>query len=216
MVAVFGQNKINKCVKRIFDLGITIPLMIFFAPVFFLIWFMVRMTIGRPVLFRQERPGRGGKKFVIYKFRTMTNERDKDGNLLPDAKRLKPLGHFLRKMSIDELPELFNVIKGDMSLVGPRPLLTQYLKCYTPEQARRHEIRPGITGWAQIHGRNNTPFSKRFAMDIWYIDNYSFWLDMKIIFLTIAKVFNKEGIRSDLEKCYNEVNDCGFPNDFTE
>lgn len=211
MATASEQKKINIRIKRIFDLGIAVPLIVVLSPVFFLIGFMVRMIIGKPVLFRQDRPGKDGKTFVINKFRTMTDERDKDGNLLPDAKRLKPLGRFLRKMSLDELPELLNVIKGEMSLVGPRPLLKQYLNFYTPEQARRHEVKPGITGWAQIHGRNNTPFSKRFAMDVWYVDNYSFWLDIKIIILTVVQVFKRKNIRSDLERCYFEVNDCGLP-----
>lgn len=188
--------------------------MIIFAPVMGVIAILVRLKIGSPVLFKQERPGKKGKPFIIYKFRTMTNERGKDGRLLPDTERLKSLGCFLRKMSLDELPELLNVIKGDMSLVGPRPLLMQYLDYYTPEQARRHDVKPGITGWAQIHGRNNTPFSKRFIMDVWYVDNRTFWLDLKIIISTIVKIFKREGIRADLEQCYNEVNDCGLPNDF--
>ena len=199
--------------KRFFDLAIAAFLLIVLSPVFVLIGFMVRMKIGLPVLFRQERPGLHGKPFVIYKFRTMTDKRGKDGNLLPDSERLKPLGRFLRKLSMDELPGLFNVIKGDMSIVGPRPLLMQYLDRYTPEQARRHEVKPGITGWAQIHGRNNTPFSKRFAMDVWYVDNYSFCLDVKIIISTVVKVFKREGVRSDLEQCYSEVDDCDLSND---
>lgn len=202
--------------KRFFDLAIAVPLWIVLSPVFVLIGFMVRMRIGLPVLFQQERPGLHGKPFVIYKFRTMTDKRGKDGNLLPDTERLTPLGRFLRKLSIDELPGLFNVIKGDMSIVGPRPLLMRYLDRYTPEQARRHEVRPGITGWAQIHGRNNTPFSKRFAMDVWYVDNYSFCLDVKIIISTVVKVFKREGIRIDLEQCYSEVDDCGLSNDSTK
>ena len=202
--------------KRLFDLAIAVPLWIVLSPVFVLIGFMVRMRIGLPVLFRQERPGLHEKPFVIYKFRTMTDKRGKDGNLLSDTERLTPLGRFLRKLSIDELPGLFNVIKGDMSIVGPRPLLMQYLDRYTPEQARRHEVKPGITGWAQIHGRNNTPFSKRFTMDVWYVDNYSFCLDVKIIISTVVKVFKREGVRTDLEQCYSEVDDCGLSNDSTK
>lgn len=155
---------------------------------------LIRTRLGYPILFTQTRPGLHGKPFTIYKFRTMTDERDADGKLLPDSDRLTRLGRFLRSTSLDELPELFNVIKGEMSLVGPRPLLMQYLNRYTPEQARRHEVRPGITGWAQINGRNALSWEEKFALDVWYVDNCSLWLDIRIIALTIWKVFRREGI----------------------
>lgn len=160
---------------------------------------LVRLKIGSPVLFRQVRPGLRGKPFSIYKFRTMTDERDEDGCLLPDFERLTELGRFLRKTSIDELPELFNVIKGNMSIVGPRPLLMQYLDRYTPEQARRHEVKPGITGWAQVNGRNAISWEDKFKLDVWYVDNWSLWLDVKIIGMTIMSVLKREGISQEGE-----------------
>jgi len=150
--------------------------------------------MGRPVLFKQMRPGLNGKPFYMYKFRTMTYERDEQGTLLSDELRLTGLGRFLRSTSLDELPELFNILKGDMSLVGPRPLLMQYLDRYTPEQARRHEVKPGITGWAQVNGRNAISWEEKFALDVWYVDNCSLWLDMKILLMTLVKVFKREGI----------------------
>ena len=180
--------------KRLFDLVVAIPSLILLSPVLAFIGILVRMRIGAPVLFRQVRPGLHGKPFILYKFRTMTDERDKDGNLLPDGERLTRLGRFLRKTSMDELPELFNVIKGDMSIVGPRPLLMQYLDRYTPEQARRHEVRPGITGWAQVNGRNAISWEEKFKLDVWYVDNWSPWLDVKIIAMTVWKILKREGI----------------------
>ena len=168
--------------------------MILFAPLLGLIALLVRLTIGTPVLFRQRRPGLHGEPFTIYKFRTMNNARDAQGNLLPDADRLTPLGRFLRSTSLDELPELFNVLKGEMSLVGPRPLLMKYLDRYTPEQMRRHEVKPGITGWAQVNGRNALTWEQKFALDVWYVDNWSLWLDLKIIALTVWKILIREGI----------------------
>ena len=147
-----------------------------------------------PIFFRQQRPGLDGKPFILLKFRTMTEDRDEHGNLLPDVKRLTRLGRFLRRTSLDELPELFNVLKGEMSLVGPRPLLMQYIDRYTAEQARRHEVKPGITGWAQINGRNAITWDKKFEYDVWYVDHQSFWLDLKIIALTIWKILKREGI----------------------
>jgi sugar transferase EpsL len=155
---------------------------------------LVRLLIGKPVLFRQIRPGLQGKSFTIYKFRTMIDARDIQGRLLPDAERLTSLGKFLRATSIDELPELFNVLKGDMSLVGPRPLLMQYLERYTPEQMRRHEVKPGITGWAQVNGRNAISWEDKFSLDVWYVDNWSLWLDCKILCLTLLKIIKREGI----------------------
>jgi lipopolysaccharide/colanic/teichoic acid biosynthesis glycosyltransferase len=152
------------------------------------------LVLGRPVLFRQQRPGLGGKPFTIYKFRTMTDERDDQGKLLPDADRLTAFGRFLRSTSLDELPELFNVLKGDMSLVGPRPLLMEYLPRYTTEQMRRHEVRPGITGWAQVNGRNALTWEEKFQMDVWYVEHCSFWLDLKILWLTFIALVKREGI----------------------
>lgn len=163
-------------------------------PLVILLAFLTRIKLGRPILFAQIRPGLNGKPFTILKFRTMIDACDSHGNLLSDAERLTPVGRFLRSTSLDELPELFNVLKGDMSLVGPRPLLMEYLERYTPEQARRHEVRPGITGWAQINGRNAITWEEKFELDVWYVDNCSLWLDLRIIFLTIWKVIRREGI----------------------
>jgi sugar transferase EpsL len=155
---------------------------------------LVRWNIGRPVLFRQLRPGLNGKLFAIVKFRTMVDRRDASGKLLPDAERLTRFGAWLRGTSLDELPEFINVLRGEMSLVGPRPLLTEYLPLYTSEQQRRHEVLPGITGWAQVNGRNSLTWEERFALDVWYVDNRSFWLDTKIVFLTIRQVLKRDGI----------------------
>ncbi len=166
----------------------------------------IRMRVGRPILFTQTRPGMGGRPFILYKFRTMIDARDADGILLPDADRLTPLGRFLRSTSLDELPELINIIKGDMSIVGPRPLLTQYLDRYTPEQARRHEVKPGLTGWAQINGRNAIGWEEKFKLDVWYVDNQSIWLDLKIIGMTVLKVFRREGISAEGEATMPEFN----------
>ena len=152
---------------------------------------------GAGAFFTQERPGKGGKIFKVIKFKTMTDERDADGNLLPDADRLTNVGRFVRSTAIDELPQLINVLKGDMALIGPRPLLVQYLPLYSKEQARRHDVRPGITGWAQVNGRNAISWTKKFELDVWYVDHCSFWLDVKIIFLTIKKVFVREGISQE-------------------
>lgn len=183
--------------KRAFDLVASLALLVLLSPLMLVVALLVRVKLGSPVLFRQERPGLGGGIFTMYKFRTMTDERDEEGDLLPDAKRLPPFGQLLRSTSIDELPELFNVVRGQMSLVGPRPLLTQYLERYSPEQARRHEVRPGITGWAQVNGRNAISWEEKFACDVWYVDNISFALDMKIIFKTIAKILAREGISQE-------------------
>jgi sugar transferase EpsL len=180
--------------KRTFDLGLGIVALIVLSPVIAAIALVVRMMLGYPVLFRQVRPGCGGRPFTCLKFRTMTDARDANGNLLSDAERLTPFGCLLRSTSLDELPELINVIRGEMSLVGPRPLLTQYMDRYTDEQMRRHEVKPGITGWAQINGRNNASWDQKFAYDVWYVDNRSFWLDLKIILLTVWKTLKREGI----------------------
>lgn len=180
--------------KRLFDLMLTALALIILSPVLVVIAFLVRVRLGSPVLFRQQRPGLRGRPFILLKFRTMTDARDADGNLLPDEQRLTSFGRFLRRTSMDELPELLNVLKGDMSLVGPRPLLMQYLDRYTSEQMRRHEVKPGITGWAQINGRNALSWEDKFALDVWYIDHLSLWLDLRIILLTIWKVLRREGI----------------------
>ena len=180
--------------KRLFDLVLTVVgLMALALPLLMLAW-LVRHKLGRPVFFRQIRPGLNGKPFQMLKFRTMTDERGPDGALLPDAVRLTPFGRFLRATSLDELPELWNVLKGDMSLVGPRPLLMEYLPLYTAEQARRHEVRPGITGWAQVNGRNAISWEDKFKLDVWYVDNRSLWLDIKILWLTVKKVLLRDGI----------------------
>jgi len=180
--------------KRSLDVLIVLCAILVLALPLLCLTYLVRRRLGAPVLFRQTRPGFLGRPFQMVKFRTMTDERSHDGSLLPDAKRLTPFGCFLRATSLDELPELWNVLKGDMSLVGPRPLLMEYLPLYTPEQARRHEVRPGITGWAQVNGRNALSWEEKFALDVWYVDNRSMWLDIKILWLTVKKVLVREGI----------------------
>jgi len=180
--------------KRLMDLIVSGIALILLAPLIIVIALLVRYKLGSPVIFKQKRPGLHGKPFYLYKFRTMTEERDEKGELLPDHLRLTPFGQFLRKYSLDELPQLFNVLKGDISLVGPRPLLMEYLELYTPEQARRHEVKPGITGWAQVNGRNAISWEEKFELDVWYVDHQSFWLDLKILFLTVIKVLKSEGI----------------------
>lgn len=181
-------------VKRLIDVTaclVTLPVvLVVCGAVALAIW----LTMGRPVLFRQKRAGLYGRVFGLWKFRTMTNDRDESGRLLPDEKRLTRLGRFLRSTSLDELPQVWNVLRGEMSLVGPRPLLPEYLERYTPEQARRHEVRPGITGWAQVNGRNETTWEERFRRDVWYVDNWSLWLDLKILWLTVIKVLRRDGI----------------------
>ena len=180
--------------KRILDLTITIPALILLSPLMGLIAGLVYFKFGPPVLFRQQRPGLHGKPFILYKFRTMTDDRDAQGNLLPDDQRFTGLGRLLRSISLDELPELFNILRGDMSLSGPRPLLMQYLDRYTSDQARRHEVKPGITGWAQVNGRNALTWEEKFKLDVWYVDHQSFWLDLRIILLTLWKILKREGI----------------------
>jgi sugar transferase EpsL len=198
--------------KRWLDLLLTVPAVIILLPLYAIIASGVRIFIGSPILFSQNRPGLGGSPFILYKFRTMTQERDEKGTLLPDAARLKAVGLFLRATSLDELPELWNVLKGDMCLVGPRPLLMQYLDRYTPEQARRHEVKPGITGWAQVNGRNAITWEEKFKLDIWYVDNRSLWLDVKIITMTIWKIFKREGIsqpgQATMEEFRGPSNEC--------
>ena len=184
-------------IKRIVDFLCSLLLIVVLSPIFMMMMMIVRINLGSPIFFRQKRPGRYGKPFYIYKFRTMTDDRDEDGDLLPDEVRLTKTGKIIRKLSLDELPQLFNVLKGEMSFVGPRPLLMNYLSLYTEEQARRHEVRPGITGWAQVNGRNAISWEEKFKLDVWYVDNQSFWLDINILFLTVLKVFKSEGINQD-------------------
>lgn len=183
--------------KRLLDLLIVVPALLVLAPVMVVVAVLVRFKIGSPVIFRQQRPGFQGKPFTILKFRTMTNARDAQGYLLPEADRLLPFGKFLRSTSLDELPELINVLKGEMSLVGPRPLMMRYLPHYTHEQARRHEVKPGLTGWAQINGRNTVPWEERFKLDVWYVEHLSLALDVQIIWMTIMKVCRREGISAE-------------------
>jgi sugar transferase EpsL len=180
--------------KRLFDLVAAISGLFVLWPLLLLLVLLVRIKLGSPVLFRQQRPGLYGEPFFIYKFRTMTDARDENGKLLPDAERLPPFGHFLRRFSLDELPQLYNVLKGDISLVGPRALLMEYLPLYTPEQARRHDVKPGITGWAQVNGRNAISWEKKFEYDVWYVDHHSFLLDLKILWMTLLKVVCSEGV----------------------
>lgn len=180
--------------KRLLDLLMSALALIILSPVLVTLSLLVRAIHGSPVLFRQRRPGYRGVPFYIFKFRTMTDRRDASGNLLPDAERLTSFGRFLRASSLDELPELINILRGEMSFVGPRPLLMQYLERYTPEQARRHLVLPGLTGWAQVNGRNALTWEEKFRLDVWYVDHYSFWLDLRILWLTVWKVLHREGI----------------------
>ncbi|MFY9387377.1 MAG: sugar transferase [Smithellaceae bacterium] len=207
------KDKTQHCVacKRVFDLLLSIPVLILVSPVIIVVTLLVRMRLGSPVFFSQLRPGLHARPFYMLKFRTMTNTRGSDGRLLLDDKRMTRLGNFLRRTSIDELPEFVNVFKGDMSLVGPRPLLMQYLDRYTPEQARRHEVKPGITGWAQIHGRNALTWEEKFKLDVWYVDNWSLWLDIKIIAMTIWKILQREGISQPGQATMEEFKGIGKP-----
>ncbi|KZX36409.1 sugar transferase [Wohlfahrtiimonas chitiniclastica] len=184
-------------IKRIFDIIASLTGLIFLSPIFLMVILKVRKNLGTPVFFKQVRPGKDGKPFTMIKFRSMRDAYDKNGNPLSDAERLTPFGKKLRSTSLDELPELWNVLKGDMSLVGPRPLLMEYLPLYNTRQATRHNVRPGITGWAQINGRNAISWEEKFELDVWYVENQSLWLDVKILFLTIKKVLIKEGISSN-------------------
>ncbi|WP_191488716.1 sugar transferase [Pseudomonas sp. FEN] len=185
--------------KRFIDVGASLCALILLAPVMAIVIWNVRKKLGLPVFFKQVRPGLDGKPFEMVKFRTMRDAVDSDGNPLADSERMTPFGSFLRASSLDELPELWNVLKGDMSLVGPRPLLMEYLPLYSPEQNRRHEVRPGVTGWAQINGRNALSWDEKFKLDVWYVDNQSCLLDFKIIFATVKKVLVKEGISAEGE-----------------
>lgn len=180
--------------KRVFDFVVSFLGLLLISPVFVLIAVLLRVKLGSPVLFKQQRPGLRGKPFYLYKFRTMTDGRDSQGNMLSDDYRLTPVGRMLRKTSLDELPQLINVLQGNLSLVGPRPLLMEYLGRYSPFHARRHEVKPGMTGWAQVNGRNAISWEEKFALDVWYVDNRSFWLDLKILGMTFLKVIHSEGI----------------------
>lgn len=181
-------------IKRLFDLALTVPGLILIFPLMLIIALVIRLTEGSPIFFTQRRPGYKGRLFTLYKFRTMRQEMGADGKPLPDAQRLTSLGRWLRATSLDELPECINVLRGEMSLVGPRPLLVQYLDRYTPEQMRRHDVLPGITGWAQVNGRNALTWEDKFRLDVWYVDHWSLWLDIKILALTLWKVIRREGI----------------------
>lgn len=183
--------------KRTFDVVVAGAALVVLSPVLAVVALLVRVRLGSPVLFRQERAGLGGRPFVLTKFRTMTDERGADGELLPDQQRLPPFGSFLRSTSLDELPELVHVVRGEMSLVGPRPLPTKYLERYSPRQARRHEVRPGITGWAQVNGRNTARWAERLEMDVWYVDNRSVLLDLKVLWRTVRVVFTREGVAEE-------------------
>ncbi|MFV0453628.1 MAG: sugar transferase [Pseudomonas sp.] len=186
-------------VKRLFDILASAFGLLLLSPVIGIVAWLIRRKLGSPVLFRQVRPGLHGKPFEMIKFRTMRDAVDALGNPLPDSERMTPFGSFLRSTSLDELPELWNVLKGDMSLVGPRPLLMEYLPLYSPEQSRRHDVRPGVTGWAQVNGRNALSWEDKFWLDVWYVDNRSFWLDLKVIFMTINKVVVRDGISGEGE-----------------
>ena len=185
--------------KRLFDFVAALSVLLLLSPVIAIVAWKIRKNLGSPVLFRQVRPGKEGRPFEMVKFRTMRDANDEDGNPLPDEQRMTPFGNWLRSTSLDELPELWNVVKGDMSLVGPRPLLMEYLPLYNPEQYRRHEIRPGITGWAQVNGRNAISWDEKFKLDVWYVNNQSFWLDIKILWLTVKKVLVRDGISAEGE-----------------
>ena len=197
--------------KSIFDKTLALFLIILFSPIYIVVSLLIFFKMGSPILFRQKRPGYKEKIFGIYKFRTMTNEKDEFGNLLPDDKRLVGIGKFIRSTSLDELPQLFNVLKGDMSFVGPRPLLEEYLLLYNEKQKRRHDVKPGITGWAQVNGRNAISWEQKFDYDVWYVDNQSFWLDIKILWLTFLKVVKRSDISSStsstMEKFTGSKND---------
>ena len=183
-------------IKNIFDKLLALFLIVIFSPIYFIVSILILIKMGRPIFFRQKRPGLNEKIFGIYKFRTMTNDKDKDGNLLPDDKRLVGIGKFIRSTSLDELPQLFNVLKGEMSFVGPRPLLVEYLPLYNENQKKRHDVKPGITGWAQVNGRNAISWEQKFEYDTWYVDNQSFSLDIKIMWMTFLRVVKRSDVSS--------------------
>ena len=199
MKTLTGRLGIDKMFKRIFDVVVSATALLLLSPVIALVAWQISRKMGSPVLFRQTRPGLNGKPFKMVKFRTMLDATDKHGNPLPDDQRMTQFGSFLRTTSLDELPELWNVLKGDMSLVGPRPLLMEYLPLYSQEQYRRHDVRPGVTGWAQVNGRNAISWEDKFRLDVWYVDNQSLWLDVKILFLTVKKVLVRDGISGEGE-----------------
>lgn len=186
-----------KLIKRLFDILFSLLVLIMLSPVFLIVAILVRINLGSPILFTQERVGLNNDVFKMYKFRTMKDGKDKNGNLLPDSERLTKFGKILRSTSLDELPEFINILKGDMSLIGPRPLLVEYLSLYSNEQIKRHNVLPGLTGWAQINGRNTISWSEKFKLDVWYVENWSISLDIKIFFLTIYKVFRRDGINQE-------------------
>jgi len=183
--------------KRVFDIILALILIVLFSPIYIIVSILILIKMGRPILFRQKRPGLHEKIFGIYKFRTMTNEKDEHGALLPDEQRLVGIGKTIRSLSLDELPQLFNVLKGDMSFVGPRPLLVEYLPLYNERQKKRHDVKPGITGWAQVNGRNAISWEEKFELDVWYVEHQSFWLDMKILWMTFLKVVKRSDISSE-------------------
>jgi sugar transferase EpsL len=211
-----GEGMYRKHGKRLFDLTLAIVALLLIGPVFVGLIVLVRIFLGSPVFFRQVRPGLHGKPFTMLKFRTMTSACDAEGKLLPDRQRLTPFGRFLRATSLDELPELIHVLRGEMSIVGPRPLLWRYLDRYTPEQMRRHDVLPGITGWAQVNGRNAISWEHKFALDVWYVGNLSLWLDLRIIALTIGKVFKREGISQQGEATMAEFTGSAQPSSSQE
>lgn len=194
----------GKIIKRILDFLLSLVLFVILSPLLLILWILVRIKLGGPAVFKQDRPGKNEKIFTIYKFRTMNEKKDSDGNLLPDEDRMTNFGNLLRRTSLDELPELVNILKGDMSFVGPRPLLVKYLPRYNEFQARRHEVRPGLTGYAQVNGRNAIIWEQKFEYDVYYVDNISFSLDVKVFFKTIAKVFKREGISQQGEATMEE------------
>lgn len=192
-------TQFNRFIKYVLDRLFAALAIVVFSPFIVFVAIAIYLRMGRPIVFTQARPGKDGRIFTFYKFRTMTDDRDADGNLLPDVQRITAIGKFLRQTSLDELPQLWNVLKGDMSFVGPRPLLVEYLERYSPEQSRRHDVMPGITGWAQINGRNSISWAEKFKLDVWYVDNWSLWLDLKILFLTVWKVVKKDGINQSAQ-----------------
>jgi len=194
----------NLIMKRCFDVVLSLGLLTVLSPVLIILFLLVRTKLGKPVFFKQERPGQNGNLFMLYKFRSMTDKKDKNGTLLSDRERLIGFGKLLRQTSLDELPELYNILKGDMSFVGPRPLLVQYLPRYNAEQARRHEVKPGLTGWAQVNGRNAISWEDKFKLDVWYVDHQSFWLDIKILFMTLMVVLKRSGISAEGEATMGE------------
>lgn len=196
-------------IKRLFDITVSATGLLLLIPVFAVVALQIRRKLGSPVLFRQVRPGKDGKPFEMIKFRTMRDTVDEMGVLLPDSERMTSFGHFLRSTSLDELPELWNVLKGDMSLVGPRPLLMEYLPLYSEQQYRRHDVRPGVTGWAQVNGRNAISWEDKFKLDVWYVNNRSFWLDLKIIYLTFKKVVVRDGISAEGEATMHKFTGSG-------